>query len=383
MPPRKLTSTVLPHLPEGEYYDLAMPGLIFRVGPKRRVWSYRYRAGGNYRRATLGYYPVLELAGARDAARDVMKRVDSGAPLTTPAPHPRSPEALSLGGLIDAYEVMRLSERRRIKALPKVMRLLRRHLKPCLAMPATAFAKQDLRAIRDALVVSGRPATANKLLVGVGTMLRWASEEDKVALNFAPAIRKTPPVARARVLARAEIAAIWRACPDLGNTEIARSYGRAVRFLLVTAQRRGEVTSLRHGDIIDGRWRQQHNKSDRPHSLDLPPLARDLVGHGDPRALVFPGRFGGSLAAFTSLKNQLDEASGVAGWVHHDLRRSAASYMQDLEIAPFVIQAILNHSIPGVGQVYLRATLDKQKASALALWADEITRIVSDAAGAV
>ncbi len=298
MPTKKLTSAAIPHLPEGEFYDLAMPGLILRVGRKRRVWSYRYRAGGSYRRAPLGYYPVLELAEARDAARDLMMRIDSGLAPAEPAPHPRSPDALTLGGLVDAYEAMKLREGARIKALPRVMRLMRLHLKPCLAMPAAQFAKNDLRAIRNELVVSDRPAAANKLLASVGTMLQWAAEEDLIPVNFSSAIRKTPAKKRERVLEHSEIAAIWRACEDLGNTEVARDYGRMVQFLLLTAQRRDEVASLKFGHILNGIWRQTENKSSRPHSLPLPPLAMALVGHGEARDLVFPGRDGGKLAAF-------------------------------------------------------------------------------------
>ena len=47
--------------------------------------------------------------------------------------------------------------------------------------------------------------------------------------------------------------------------------------------------------------------------LPLPPLALALVGHGEARDLVFPGRCGGKLAAFSHLKRRLDQASGVDG----------------------------------------------------------------------
>ena len=75
------------------------------------------------------------------------------------------------------------------------------------------------------------------------------------------------------MLTKKEIAAIWKACDDLGTREAAKNFGRMVRFLLVTAQRRDEAASLRYGHILDGTWRQTTNKSDRPHTLVLPPLA--------------------------------------------------------------------------------------------------------------
>ena len=52
--------------------------------------------------------------------------------------------------------------------------------------------------------------------------------------------------------------------------------------------------------------------------------------------------------------------------------------MQELGIAPDTIRAILNHSMPGVGGVYMRAELEGAKKAALALWSDEINRLVAN-----
>ena len=79
------------------------------------------------------------------------------------------------------------------------------------------------------------------------------------------------------------------------------------------------------------------------------------------------------------MKAALDEASGVAGWVLHDLRRTAASRMQGLGVPNHIIQAVLNHAVPGVGGIYLQDELEKQKAEALETWAAALTRIVKPA----
>jgi integrase len=99
------------------------------------------------------------------------------------------------------------------------------------------------------------------------------------------------------------------------------------------------------------------------------------VGAGDARHYVFAGQRG-KLGGFSKLKRLLDEASGVTGWRTHDLRRTAATNMQELGIPNHIVQACLNHSVPGVGQIYLRSELEKQKADALATWATALTRIV-------
>ena len=317
----------------------------------------------------------MGLADAREACRKAGERVDSGVSPTAPVPHPRSADTLTLGALFDRYETLRIREGQRIKALPKVMRLLRGHLKPYLALPAGKLSKADLREVRDSLIEAGTVAAANRLLSALSPVMRWAAEEDLVPVNFVPAIRRTPTHKRERVLSKKEIAAIWKACDQLDRTEVAKNYGRMVRFLLITAQRRDEAASLRYGHILDGVWRQTENKSSRPHSLTLPSLALALVGQGNAREFVFAGR-GGKIEALSKLKGLLDETSGVTGWRLHDLRRTAASSMQDLEIRDEVVRLVLNHSVPGVGGIYLRAELEKEKAEALTTWAVALAKIV-------
>ena len=209
---------------------------------------------------------------------------------------------LTLGRLLDQYEAMRLREGVQIKSLPKTMRLLRQHLRTYLTTPAGEFSKVDLRDVRDRLLEADTPGAANKVLSSFGPVLRWAAAEDLVSANFTSAIRRTPEIARSRVLTKSEIVAVWHACNRLGH------YGRLIRFLLLTAQRIGEGVALRHGDILNGTWRQNENKASRPHSLPLPPLALTIVGQGAARDLVFPADSGGKIAAFSRWKGRPDRA---------------------------------------------------------------------------
>jgi integrase len=378
VPAKKLTALSIPTLGPGEWYDAVLPGLILRVGKKRRTWQFRYHAGGSYHRKPLGHFPAIELADAREAARKLIGRAEKGVPIEVSAPHPRASSALTLGALLDRYEALRTREGQRTKSLPEAMRSLRRKLKPYLALPAGEFSKADLRAARDVVVEAGNVIAGNRMLGYLGPVLRWASEEDLIPVNFVPAIRRAPEEKRSRVLTKREIARIWKACDDVGSREAAMNFGRMVKFLLVTAQRRDEAASLRFGHILDGTWRQLANKSDRPQSLTLPPLAKALVGEGGAQDYVFAGR-SGKLSGFSKLKAELDKASGVTDWRLHDLRRTAATNMQELGIRNEVVQAILNHAVPGVGGVYLRSEFEKQKAHALAAWGAALARIVRPA----
>src|SRR6516165_9948049 len=110
MPTKKLSAVVVSSLAPGEYWDTILPGLILRVGTRRRTWQYRVRSGETYRRITLGHFPTMELAEAREAARKLIERLEKGAPPSPPVPHPRSAAAFTLGALIDRYERMRQKE---------------------------------------------------------------------------------------------------------------------------------------------------------------------------------------------------------------------------------------------------------------------------------
>ncbi|MDF0523161.1 integrase family protein [Bradyrhizobium yuanmingense] len=376
MPKKRLTALAIPTLASGEWYDQGVAGLILRVGKRRRSWQFRYHAGGSYHRKPLGHFPAMELAEAREAARKLIDRIDRGVPPEAPAPHPRASSALTLGGLFDRYETLRKREGKKIKTLDEAMRLLRRNLASYLSLPAHQFSKADLRAARDAMVDADAMIAGNRLLQRLGPVLRWAAQEDLIPANFVPDIRRAPEQKRSRVLTKKEIGAIWKACGgNLGTRDAAKNFGRMVRFLLVTAQRRDEAASLRHGHILDGTWRQATNKSDRPHTLKLPPLALTLVGQGAAQEYVFAGS-NGKISGFSKLKTALDKASGVSNWRLHDLRRTAATNMQELGIPNHIVQSVLNHSLPGVGGVYLRSELEEQKAEALATWATAVTQIV-------
>ena len=54
--------------------------------------------------------------------------------------------------------------------------------------------------------------------------------------------------------------------------------------------------------------------------------------------------------------------------------------MQDLNVRNEIVQAVLNHAVPGVGSIYLRSELEQQKAAALQAWSVALTRIVGRAA---
>jgi len=113
----------------------------------------------------------------------------------------------------------------------------------------------------------------------------------------------------------------------------------------------------------------ERTKSSRAHTVPLSSAAtrilKPYLANGD---AVFNG-----FAAFSAAKAELDAELGIAPFVLHDLRRSAASWIAELGFAqPHIVEAILNHSRPEVQGVYNRAGYQKEMRSALTQWAEWI-----------
>jgi integrase len=95
-----------------------------------------------------------------------------------------------------------------------------------------------------------------------------------------------------------------------------------------------------------------------------------------------------AISCFSDVKQMLDceMPADVEPWTLHDLRRTAASGMGGLGVAPHVIEAVLNHRsgvISGIARVYNRNPYGPEKRAALVAWADRVAQIVGAGAGEI
>jgi integrase len=83
----------------------------------------------------------------------------------------------------------------------------------------------------------------------------------------------------------------------------------------------------------------------------------------------------------TSLhKALLDRASGVSGWVLHDLRRTFASGLASLGVPIPVVEKLLNHvsgTFSGIVGVYHRYDYAKEMREAVELWEKHIQTLTA------
>jgi integrase len=76
----------------------------------------------------------------------------------------------------------------------------------------------------------------------------------------------------------------------------------------------------------------------------------------------------------------------IPHWTLHDLRRTAATGMAQLNIAPHVVDKVLNHvsgTIRGVAAVYNRFEYMEERRAALEAWGRHVGNLISPVPGKV
>ena len=377
MMPKLTNAASLASLPPGEHYDHLVVGLIFFVGVRRRVWIMRPRISGKRTRITLGLFPQMTLTQAREAAR--MAQVDhlrgklyhpnlERPTPVTPGAGVAPPQRMSLQQLLNAYEVAMNADPRRpaMRSMDKRIKTMQRELAAHLNRPADALAGDDIRKARDRIVERGARIAANRFLAELRPILKWAAQSGRIPANPMPDLDRYREEARERVLTEKEIEAIWRASLE-GDTSTQRAYGRLIRFLLVSAQRLDEAAMMPYREIVEGVWRlpPERNKGKRLHYVPLTERMKALIGSGHPDELAFRSD-SGKLAGWSDLKETFDARCGVKEWRLHDLRRTAATFLDnDSRVPGEVIERLLNHALPGVGGVYRKGQMVEEKLAAL------------------
>jgi integrase len=241
---------------------------------------------------------------------------------------------------------------------------------PLHRVPIHAIGRRDIALRLGEITEASGKVPANHARSTLSAFFVWAQREGLVEANPTLNTYKHEVRARDRVLSNSELAAIWGACDD-------DDFGRIVRLLMLTAQRRTEVGGLCWSEIgEDGMWTlpAARSKNRDKHSIPLVPQALALL----PPRRTGDHVFGCGFANWSRGKLDLDaRLAGIAAWTLHDLRRSAATHMAELGAAPHIVETVLNHRKPGVAAVYNHARYAGEVRQALLLWADHLEAIVT------
>jgi integrase len=330
--------------------------------------------GGRQIWTTLGGFDLMGVEQARTRAREVIMRVQEGKPAF-------EPKSNSFAEVVADWRARHL-ERNGLRAAREINRLLDVHILPAWgAREFVSIRRSDVATLLDRVEDGHGARSADYCLTIARAIMNWhAARRDDYVPPIVRGMRRQSPYEqqRSRVLDDDEIRRVWTACGEL------ETYGAFVRILLLATQRFDKVLTMQWADIdADGVWTiPTVSKREKPHggSLKLPQLARDLLAalpvfEGNP--FVFAGRGQGHINSHSKNKARLDQASGVTGWVPHDLRRTARSLLARAGIRPDIAERTLGHVQPGVAAIYDRHRYLDEKADALRRLAALIAQIVN------
>jgi integrase len=347
----------------------------------RRSFVVQYRRPGGSRRVLLGAGDVLTAEQARQAAKKVLAKVALGEDPQADKADRRDRDRLSLRSVIDDYLAAKLEEVR-----PGTMREITRYLtgpyfKSLHSLPVDTITRKHVAsAVVAAQRAHGAPVAA-LARAALSALFSWSMRMGLTQAN--PVIGCVEPKGgerRLRVLTDDELVRIWEACRD-------DDHGRVVRLLILTACRRAEVGGMRWSEIDreHGTWTipAERTKNGRSHTLPLMPAALailETVPHMATRDHLFGAWSDKGFSAWTQGKDVLDARLGFDDWRLHDIRRTSATKMADLGVAPHVIEQILNHVSghrAGVAGIYNRSSYEREVRAALAMWADHVRALIS------
>lgn len=387
--------------------DGDVPGLAIRVNAGgRKTFTLTYRIGRRQRRWTLGTYPVISLAAARKKARLALTQLDAG---IDPADRKRAGrEHETFDDLATAY--LKHAKLKK-KSWAQDALLMRSVLLPPWKHRAVKDIKRrDVKELLSGIVERGKPVMANRVQALISTTFNFALREEWVDTgNPAALIEKQPEVSRERVLTDDELRTLWGALEDAKTLRrvsdeapgpaISPMIARGLQVLLLTAQRSGEVCTMKWEDLhlvegwenlklVSGWWTIPATtaKNKQAHRVPLVPRVVDLLreakatGPVDNR-WVFGGEKGGSVAARAAKAiRALRRAELIDFDVHrHDLRRTAATGMGRAGVSRTTIAHVLNHVDRGsrATQIYDRYDHDAEKRVALETWVRRLDEILT------
>jgi integrase len=397
--PKPLTPAFLRHvqLPDAgqvEHVDGACPGLRLRLSRSVATWCLNVRdADGKMRRFTVGQWPAMGLAQAREAARTMRGDVKAGR--ADPVKEARARRQASrdaehgvgtLGALLDSYEAQVGSKRR---SWPKGRKAIEHVFKAFIDKPRGSITASDLQLCADA-----HPAkqSAARAVAYLRPVLKWASGArayvSRDLRNIEPPAK---PAKRQRALSADELGRVLKALDSRASHDV-------MRFILMTACRLEEAGAATWGSVdwAAMTWTIAAPKNTRPDRVRPPhvvPLSRQAAAlllarkpeKAKPDALIFPSKGGKRLSNWDRVTKDVHDDSSTSGWHRHDLRRTAATMMGDLGVAPHVVEAALGHASIGgrLAATYNTSRYANEVREALQLLADRLDGIASGGAAQV
>lgn len=282
----------------------------------------------------------------------------------------------------------------------EVRRVVERDLLPWLgARPIATIGRAEIMQLIESRARTAPRAAA--LLLGYIKQI-WLHAEDRelLAVNrvsslrsarIHPALRPRP---RQRMLSDAELRRFWSHAGDGGMHTLTVL---ALRLILVTGQRPGEVAGMRWSELAGATWiipPARRGKTRTRHVVPLPELAQALLAaaradaaragrnrHRPAHEHVFTIRNGQPLTV--SALGRAVHRQGTRlhlehpPWTPHDLRRTCRTHLAACGIADEIAERVIGHAPRGIVATYNLHRYQAEIRAALEAWCERLLGIVT------
>jgi len=376
----------------------------------------RFPPSKNPTRRALGEYPAMELAAARDKAREWLALLEKGIDpkqLIEDGKQAREREQAkkrdrAFETVLDRY--IKVRRRDGVRKVDEDERDFRRECAPTTYAPNNSktavksvwegrdvadIGMVDILKVIEGIRDRGKTRQALNMAQKIGTFFNWCADDELIPGSpYRPkriAIAIGERNSRDRKFSDDEIRAFWKASDDLGEI-----YRDVYRILLLTGQRLNDIARAAWSEIdFDKKTLTvpaDRFKSDRDHVI---PLTDDVMA-----ILEKVKRWKGCRWVFSldgksavtigdKLKRRLDEkmqaAFGEAAsdntatlepWVNHDLRRTVRTRLSELDVLDEVAEAVIGHMPTKLNRTYNHSERLRVKQDALTRWQGELRSIV-------
>jgi integrase len=386
MPVKRITQSVIrglkpPAAGNVIVWDSDIAGFGARITSGGTVaFVLNYTLNGRERRYTIGKYPDWSPSAARAEAIKIRGDVSRGEdPL---ADREGRRDAPTVGELCDRYMEQHAEPHKRASSVAGDRMAIDLVIKPGLGnRKVLEIAYTDIDQLHQSLRET--PYRANRILALLSKMFSLAIKWQHRLDNPCRGVQRFQEQRRERYLKPEELQRLLQTLAAHPNQHSAN----AVRLLLMTGSRRGEVLSATWDqfDLERGSWTKPstHTKQKRQHHIPLSAPALALLSgmkaqrerEGDLSEFLFPSPAGDSpQRELKRFWHTVCRRAGLESVRVHDLRHSFASYLASSGASLHLIGEMLGHTQPSTTHRYAHL-LDDPKRKA----ADRVGAIISAA----
>lgn len=386
-------------VPEEKHYwvkDLCSDGLFLEVSPAGgKTWQYRYSINGKQERVKLGKYPRVSLNQARiDRATYEENFVAKGITKAQVKLAKEQEQALNITfrefskKYADRYIV------EKIKNEKTMLAYLDNDILPFIGdYPIQQVSIAHVEKLVMRKLNQGFPASAHQIRQLVKRIFDYALDIEYVAKTpVKKSLLEMQLVGKPkqRDLTFDEITSFYT---FLFQQNSARATKLGLLLALLVLIRKSELTQAKwsHIDFENGVWTIPNPKGDgdklrtvRPFEVYISSQVKaillelkQLAGNSE---YILPGRTPDKPISRTvfnmAINTNLKKMGGLNHFSVHDLRRTAATRLNDLGYNSDIIEKCLNHKMSGIREVYNKATYETQRREMMQEWSNIIFKAI-------